>query len=97
LEHLDPFFFVTFFSSFLSKILTLRLLADIISGSQSAFIKGRRITDNILIANELVRNFHLSSGAANTCLKVDLRKAYDSVNRQFLYNQKKPIFPSGDL
>ena len=22
------------------------------------------------------------------CLKVDLRKAYDSVNRQFLYNQK---------
>lgn len=56
--------------------------------ANQAFIKGRRITDNILIANELVRNFHLSSGAAKTCLKVDLRKAYDSVNRQFIYNKK---------
>lgn len=60
------------------------VIPDIISGSQSAFIKGRRITDNILIANELVRNFHLSSGAAKACLKVDLRKAGDSVNRQFI-------------
>ncbi len=65
------------------------VIPDIISGSQSAFIKGRRITDNILIANELVRNFHLSSGAAKACLKVDLRKAYDSVNRQFLFHTLK--------
>lgn len=62
------------------------VIPDIISGSQSAFIKGRRITDNMIIANELVRNFHLSSGAAKACLKVDLRKAYDSVNRQFIFH-----------
>lgn len=61
------------------------VIPDIISGSQSAFIKGRRITDNMIIANELVRNLNLSSGAAKACLKVDLRKAYDSVNLKFLF------------
>src|SRR4051812_42774215 len=72
---------------FISKCLANRLqkvIGYLISSSQSAFIKGRSITDNILLAHELVRNFNRKYGR-RCCLKLDLRKAFDSVNREFIY------------
>src|SRR5438270_691830 len=72
---------------FISKCLANRLqkvIGYLISPSQSAFIKGRSITDNILLAHELVRNFNKQYGK-RCCLKLDLRKAFDSVNRQFIF------------
>src|SRR5436189_4314082 len=72
---------------FISKCLANRLQkvnGYLISPSQSAFIKGRSITDNILLAHELVRNFNRKYGR-RCCLKLDLRNAFDSVNREFIY------------
>jgi len=67
-----------------SKILSLRLkkfLPELISETQSAFVAGRLITDNIFIAQE---NFHaLRSNPSNRknfmALKTDMSKAYDRV------------------
>ena len=72
-----------------SKILSLRLkkfLPELISETQSAFVAGRLITDNILIAQE---NFHaLRSNPANRKkfmgLKTDMSKAYERVEWEFL-------------
>lgn len=45
----------------ISKILANRLremLSELVGPHQSAFIKGRNISENILLAHGLVRNFH---------------------------------------
>src|SRR4051812_3018432 len=72
---------------FISKSLANRLqgvIGHLISPTQTAFIKGRSISDNILLAHELVRNFNKNYGK-RCCLKLDLRKAFDSVNREFIF------------
>ncbi|XP_026419498.1 uncharacterized protein LOC113315436 [Papaver somniferum] len=67
----------------LTKILSYRMkiiLKGLISSSQSAFISGRSIQDNILLAHEIVRNYHKSGGSPRCDLKIDLQKAYDAVS-----------------
>ncbi|CAN6706248.1 unnamed protein product [Malus baccata var. baccata] len=73
----------------LSKVLANRLkvvLPNIISSSQNAFVAGRQIHDNIGIAHEM---FHFLKGRkAKTKyelgLKIDIQKAYDRVEWDFL-------------
>ncbi|CAN6679292.1 unnamed protein product [Malus baccata var. baccata] len=73
----------------LSKVLANRLkvvLPNIISSSQNAFVAGRQIHDNIGIAHEM---FHFLKGRkAKTKyelgLKIDMQKAYDWVEWDFL-------------
>jgi hypothetical protein len=61
------------------------LLQDIISPTQSAFIPGRMITDNALIAFQCVYALQKGSkNAGNFCAyKLDLMKAYDRVDWDF--------------
>jgi len=71
----------------ITKILSNRLqgvIDDLISLNQSAFLKGRQISDCTLLAHELVRDFNKPMGS-RVCMKVDLKKAFDSVNREFIY------------
>lgn len=71
------------------KVLAYRLkplLPKLIDFNKNAFIQGQKITDSILLAHELCHNLHSGQGQARMCLKLDLRKAFDSPNRQFLYN-----------
>ncbi|KAL0454592.1 UNVERIFIED_CONTAM: hypothetical protein Slati_0798400 [Sesamum latifolium] len=65
----------------------LNLILDtIISPSQSAFVPGRLITDNILLAFELNHflNSKTKGGQSYMALKLDVSKAYDKVKWAFL-------------
>jgi hypothetical protein len=59
------------------------VLEKVISKSQSAFIKGRQILDPILIASECVDS-RIRLGEPGVLCKMDLEKAYDHVNWDFL-------------
>ncbi|XP_024963616.1 uncharacterized protein LOC112503869 [Cynara cardunculus var. scolymus] len=59
-------------------------LDSLIDKAQSAFIPGRRITDNILMAHELVSRYQLSNGPPRCAFKIDIKKAYDTVDWRFL-------------
>ena len=56
-----------------------RCLPDIICTAQTAFVQGRSIADNILLTQELMNNYHLDSRPPRCALKIDLKKAYDSM------------------
>ncbi|GJX69516.1 RNA-directed DNA polymerase, eukaryota, reverse transcriptase zinc-binding domain protein [Tanacetum coccineum] len=71
----------------ISKILTERIksgLEKVVNVNQSAFIPGRQIYDNILITQELLRGYNRKNGPKRCALKIDLQKAYDTVNWSFL-------------
>ncbi|GJV31974.1 sodium/hydrogen exchanger 6 [Tanacetum coccineum] len=55
-------------------------LGDIVSINQSAFVPGRRISNNILLTQELMRNYHRRRGPPRCAFKVDIQKAYDNVD-----------------
>nr|XP_043625437.1 uncharacterized protein LOC122596855 [Erigeron canadensis] len=52
--------------------------------NQSAFISGRNIQDNILVAQELLRGYNRKGGPKRCSLKIDIAKAYDTVSWVFL-------------
>ncbi|CAN1822766.1 Transposon TX1 uncharacterized 149 kDa protein [Linum perenne] len=71
----------------ITKIMANRLsrfLPKLISRSQSAFIKGRLISDNILLAHDLVSAYHKAQTSPRCVLKVDIMKAFDSVDWNFI-------------
>ena len=62
----------------------LPLLSDLVSLNQSAFILSRNISENVLLAQEIVRDYYKDKGNPRCTLKVDLMKAYDSINWDLL-------------
>nr|GFA71333.1 hypothetical protein [Tanacetum cinerariifolium] len=48
------------------------------------FVNGRSISDNILLTQELMHNYHLDRGTPRCAFKVDIQKAYDTVECGFL-------------
>lgn len=70
----------------ITKILANRLVScldAIISPIQTAFVPSRSIAENVLLAQEVVRDYHKVEGKARFTLKIDLMKAYDSVSWDF--------------
>ncbi|XP_026407200.1 uncharacterized protein LOC113302475 [Papaver somniferum] len=72
----------------ISKTLANRLkvlLPKIISPFQSAFVPGRQISDNVLIAHELIHTMRAQRGNEFLMgIKVDMSKAFDRVEWNFL-------------
>jgi mannosylglycoprotein endo-beta-mannosidase len=70
----------------IAKMLALRLapcMNDLVSMSQSAFIKKRSIHDNFLYVKNLATRFNKSKTPA-LLFKLDIRKAFDSVSWEFI-------------
>ncbi|XP_050207383.1 uncharacterized protein LOC126656807 [Mercurialis annua] len=73
----------------LSRLLTNRLqkiIPNIISENQSAFTKGRNISDNIILAHELTHHLKTRRGnqSYELALKLDMSKAYERIEWIFV-------------
>ncbi|KAJ9546283.1 hypothetical protein OSB04_018826 [Centaurea solstitialis] len=70
-----------------SKVLVGRIkdvLDLLVDSNQSAFIPNRQIGDNVLLAQELMRGYHRQRGSRRCAFKIDIQKAYDTMNWCFL-------------
>ncbi|CAM8918528.1 unnamed protein product [Rhodiola kirilowii] len=89
MEDYRPISLTSVVSKTVAKAIVNRLqqiLPEIISPAQSAFIKGRLITDNYLIAHEaahFIKNSRQSKSVYGS-LKLDMSKAYDRVEWRFM-------------
>ncbi|XP_023641338.1 uncharacterized protein LOC111831447 [Capsella rubella] len=65
----------------ISRILASRLkevTSEIVQRNQVGFIKGRLLCENVLLASELVTDFHKPGPCTRGCLQIDISKAYDN-------------------
>nr|XP_027062929.1 uncharacterized protein LOC113689345 [Coffea arabica]XP_027062944.1 uncharacterized protein LOC113689359 [Coffea arabica] len=82
-----PISLCNFVNKIFSKLLASQLfpcLCKIISLQQSAFVKGRIILDNVLLAQELISSISKRVRGGNVALKLDMAKANDRVSWLFL-------------
>ena len=90
MNQVRPISLCSVFYKIISKILVHGLqqfMNKLISANQSAFIKGSLISDNILVAHEcmhFLKNKRLSN-AFDLALKLDMSKAYDRVEWDFVW------------
>ncbi|KAL0455583.1 UNVERIFIED_CONTAM: hypothetical protein Slati_0897500 [Sesamum latifolium] len=71
----------------ITKIMVTRMkgvLHKLIDPSQNAFVPGQNISDNILLVQELFLEYNQKRLPPRCALKVDLRKAYDTVEWDLL-------------
>ncbi|XP_022008026.1 uncharacterized protein LOC110907340 [Helianthus annuus] len=97
LKDYRPINLVGVVSKLISKVIASRIkkiIGDIISESQSAFLKERFILDGPLVLNELI-SWVKKNGKQSFLLKIDFEKAYDNVSWEFLLSVLDQMgFPS---
>ena len=78
---------VLLFRKNISKILTNRfqvVIGEVVNDAQSGFILDRHVVDNILLATDLIRGYSRTHMSPRCIMKVDIRKAYDSLQWSFV-------------
>jgi hypothetical protein len=81
-----PISLVHSFAKLVTKVLARRLsphISQVVSGSQSAFIKKQCIHDNFLYAKNLARAYH-QKRTPTLLFKLDITKAFDSISWEYL-------------
>ncbi|GAU48947.1 hypothetical protein TSUD_285360 [Trifolium subterraneum] len=87
-----PIVIANFKFKLISKILANRLaplMPAITSIQQRDFIKGRSIKDCICLTSEAINVLHRKCASGNIVLKVDIAKAFDTLNWNFLLKTLK--------
>ncbi|CAJ2645220.1 unnamed protein product [Trifolium pratense] len=82
-----PIAIANFKFKIISKILADRLaliLPNIISKEQRGFIKGRQIKDCVCLTSEAINMLHNKAYGGNLAIKIDIAKAFDTLDWQFL-------------
>lgn len=70
-----------------SKIIARRLkatLPEAIELNQCAFVEGRLLLENVLMATELVKYYHKDSVTSRSAIKLDISKVFDTVSWDFI-------------
>lgn len=78
----------------ISKLIANRfksIMPKCITWNQSAFIKERLLMENVLLATELVKDYHSDNISPRCALQIDISKAFDSVQWGFLLNTLKAL------
>jgi len=89
LDHFRPISLCNFIYKIISKILANRLkpwLPELVTLEESAFVGGRQIQDNIIIVQEVLHQIRTRKRKKHfqAVLKLDMQKAYDRVEWDFL-------------
>jgi len=72
-----------FSNKIISKLLSIRIapiLSNRISENQSGFVRGRSISENIMLAQEIIHGIKKPKEGDNVVIKLDMAKAYDRVS-----------------
>ena len=84
-----PISLCTVFYKTVTKIIVTRLqalLLDLVGPYQTSFIPSRHIKENIIIAQEVVHSMRRKLGKKGLmAIKIDLEKAYDRLNWNFIH------------
>lgn len=89
LNHLRPSSCCNYIYKVISKMMVLRMkgfMGELISQNQSAFIGGRMIQDNLIVAHEAFHALKQKTrgGRENLAIRLAVSKAYDNVEWNFL-------------
>lgn len=80
---LRPINLSTFLNKVTSKVIQRRIdkvIHKIISPNQTGFMKGRSISENILLAQEIVKDINKRAKHINMLVKLDMAKTYDRIS-----------------
>ena len=74
------------------------VLPDLIGPTQTSFIPGRHITENIVLAQEVIHSMRRKKGRiGQMAIKVDLEKVYDRLSWDFIYETLREFGLPTDL
>ena len=88
LNSFRPISLCTIMYKTITKIITNRLktfLLNLVGPHQTSFVPGRHITENIIIAQEVIHSMRRKTGKRGfMAIKVDLEKTYDRLSWEFI-------------